>query len=892
MKIKVLSTALVATAMVLVGCDKGGKNPNPPTPPVVFNNFEEAVSSILTKHNYSAHLLNQWDAESTPWFECNIYNINDNAIYDDIGDLEWGIKYYSGYIKQKDQGIVTFYAFPNDSEIETGGFAATNLDRTVSDVYSYAPDHIVDKGFTYSEERQKYVCDDFDAIAVLANLAFGEYVSLVSAPEDLTGEFKDNKVVISGLYELTFYDEEVIHVNADVSITFSNIETTSNKPIEDYVAHPTKQYTVPTAWDKGIKDLFDEYYNGYYPPFMSGLSYSWKYGKSYSEGSNAIMLEDYCNGDLTGNYITALVSDGFVPVQNPGFIEYMKTVVDDNFTHKYSVKMKFYAPTDTDASGMEYRYLFPNGVTSVKFLYKKQAKEEITTVGLLNEYINNTVAGWFIPAFNLPDSTRVSKFKDATGTLESTVLLLKGTNSDYFNIYPETKEQAISFVNQLKTYLESKGFSSTGTFLGQYWYSDDYSSAFRFTDPESISTWTSSSYLQMRIEITQDTLDANDHGDVFMDHLTVTGQTTSFTVGDTFEFDGTVTLTYTDDNSKEVVPTEVIGPDMSVAGQQSVTIKYSEDGDTVSTTYTVTVNPSETKYVINTSCLEGTSITISMPSAPEQGQYKTSAGLEVQFSVSYTDEQPSVKVMCGEDEVKVNGPNQITGIYQFTMPLGDVTIYTFETPVVHEHNISYVIKNSSTGETISFASVIHPSSVMPIKFTDNSAVNFEINTTSDYNFVSATIGDASYTSSSFSYNALDSDFVVTIFVSPVGGGDTPSEFGGSYAVDNGAYNTYIITFNDDGTGTYVRDVHNSSPATYTATFSYVKVGNAITITLTGFVETGTDNTSFQSGYRLFPSTDIGAKNTTCIMAEDNNSLTIDLYSSSTSTTPRNYTFTK
>ena len=85
--------------------------------------------------------------------------------------------------------------------------------------------------------------------------------------------------------------------------------------------------------------------------------------------------------------------------------------------------------------------------------------------------------------------------------------------------------------------------------------------------------------------------------------IEVSGQTTEFTVGDTFTFDGTVTATYSDNSTKTVTPTNVSEPDMTVAGTPEVTVTYQEGGATATAKYTITVKAAGTsgdaKYTLN-----------------------------------------------------------------------------------------------------------------------------------------------------------------------------------------------------------------------------------------------------------------------------------------------------
>ena len=80
--------------------------------------------------------------------------------------------------------------------------------------------------------------------------------------------------------------------------------------------------------------------------------------------------------------------------------------------------------------------------------------------------------------------------------------------------------------------------------------------------------------------------------------LSGTHQTT-FDVGDTFSYAGlVVTAHYEDSTSKEVTPTSVSTPDMSSAGQKTVTVSYTENEVSKSAEYTITVN-NVTYYTIS-----------------------------------------------------------------------------------------------------------------------------------------------------------------------------------------------------------------------------------------------------------------------------------------------------
>ena len=75
--------------------------------------------------------------------------------------------------------------------------------------------------------------------------------------------------------------------------------------------------------------------------------------------------------------------------------------------------------------------------------------------------------------------------------------------------------------------------------------------------------------------------------------ISISGQTTSFTVDDTFSFGGTVTAHFSDSTTSDVTSSATFsGYNMSVAGNYTVTVSYTYSGTTETTTYSITVQSS------------------------------------------------------------------------------------------------------------------------------------------------------------------------------------------------------------------------------------------------------------------------------------------------------------
>lgn len=104
--------------------------------------------------------------------------------------------------------------------------------------------------------------------------------------------------------------------------------------------------------------------------------------------------------------------------------------------------------------------------------------------------------------------------------------------------------------------------------------------------------------------------------------IAVSGQQTSFNVGDNFVFGGTVTATYSDNSTKDVTSSASFsGYEMTKAGTYEVTVTYSEGNVTKTATYQITVAAQDDPNV-NT-------LTKSMSDYVANNQCTVSAGSEV-----------------------------------------------------------------------------------------------------------------------------------------------------------------------------------------------------------------------------------------------------------------------
>ena len=85
--------------------------------------------------------------------------------------------------------------------------------------------------------------------------------------------------------------------------------------------------------------------------------------------------------------------------------------------------------------------------------------------------------------------------------------------------------------------------------------------------------------------------------------ISLSGQTTVYQKNSPFSFDGICTVTFANGYQKDVTPTSISSPDMSTGGVKEVTVSYTYNNKTLSTSYNITVNSYRT--VMEASTVEG-----------------------------------------------------------------------------------------------------------------------------------------------------------------------------------------------------------------------------------------------------------------------------------------------
>ena len=158
---------------------------------------------------------------------------------------------------------------------------------------------------------------------------------------------------------------------------------------------------------------------------------------------------------------------------------------------------------------------------------------------------------------------------------------------------------------------------------------------------------------------------------VALSSIVVSEQTTSFTVGDSFIFDGKVTATYSNGTTADVTSSaSVSAPDLSTEGEKTVTVSYTENGVTKVAQYIITVS-SPSGGVTTVVFVAGTDtgdtsvtkdgITITMSTMSRDDNYRTYANSDMVVSAASGKTIKSVVVTCTGNGNSNYGPGKFSG---------------------------------------------------------------------------------------------------------------------------------------------------------------------------------------------------------------------------------------
>ena len=248
----------------------------------------------------------------------------------------------------------------------------------------------------------------------------------------------------------------------------------------------------------------------------------------------------------------------------------------------------------------------------------------------VGEYFDPT--GLVITATYSDSTTRDIAYADASSSFAfdpttSTALTTQNTSvtisysgkscSQLISVSAAKTLSSISISGQTTSFVEGDAFSFGGTVTATYSDSSTSnvtaSSTFTGYNMTTLGNQTVTVSYTYKGTVKTTTYPIN-VGQGTLSSIAVTGMTISYMKNNAFAFDGTCTATFANGYQKTVTPTSVSSPDMTTAGQKTITVSFAYNGNTRTITYDITVNSN--RVVIEETTTSGYSVigTITYPS--------------------------------------------------------------------------------------------------------------------------------------------------------------------------------------------------------------------------------------------------------------------------------------
>ena len=254
-------------------------------------------------------------------------------------------------------------------------------------------------------------------------------------------------------------------------------------------------------------------------------------------------------------------------------------------------------------------------------------------------------------------------------------------------------------------YQSGEYFDPTGLVITRH-YSDSTSSSFAyaghtedFSFNPALNVALTSSNTSVTITYREQSASQNITVNPALTSITLTGQTTSYEVQDTFTFTGTCTAHYEDGSSKTVTPTSVTSPDMSSAGQKTITVTYTETGISHIAQYTITVNA----WVLQSIAVS----TMPTKTTYYQNEVFSSAGLVITATYTNGKTKAVTPTSVSTPSTATTGNKTVTVTYTE----GNVTKQTTFNIAVNAIVLSFITLSGQTtyfhvGDTFSFGGTV------------------------------------------------------------------------------------------------------------------------------------------------------------------------------------------
>ena len=586
------------------GTSSGPAPVDPHTAQEYLDNFNSLKASIQNNHNYTIDVHTDYiDNPADPKEEDNM-SFDDEIIMINNKVFCWNNGLFggkSGYIYQKNQGYVSFDYY--GMNVLPGKFYSTNTSIGITDFEDMTAENFYVSSYTQDTDTPSiFKSNSIDVMAVVGNMSgMASYIEMSQAPEYVyfSVDIDHHELTMDAHFTYTHFDEVVKDSDIHVTLKVKNIGSTTNSTFESYLDNPTTTYPVRTEWIDDEKELFRSKFAGEVPSFPTGASYAF-FAEEYNDyGTYKVLVSDRASGDLTNSYASEITTyEGYVEVASERDSRLFKRVYDDvdNMTrYTHTIELAY------EEASLRY----PNGRFDMLFKGKTEPTT-VDTVQAFNTYLSTKGYSSFVPQLNIDPSISISKFNDVTESKnqelgEHAYEFYTGTSP--IRIVIADYDEAVAAVNSYTSLFETYGFTSISKDpIGKR---VNYTNTERYKTDSSIiltdlSKFDSSTYLGF-IEVSYQIYAEKDPSDLptLVKIQIDTACTSDFTVGDTFTYgSGVIRALYSNGNWSSNIASECTfsGYDMSVSGDQNVTVTYTEGGITVYAYYTIHVESSDSNY--------------------------------------------------------------------------------------------------------------------------------------------------------------------------------------------------------------------------------------------------------------------------------------------------------
>lgn len=705
MKYKALLLSFLLAGLTLSACNinkkpstsSGGESTDSSSSedPKPANKLDVIKNKILSEHNYTMKVHSYCLEYTEDVYDDVFVNINDKIYYNN---------YYSGIsgkIYQKDQGYINFVFAGNNFIYKE--FYSTNKDAGISSLYDLVGENLFLGEYVQDGDNDsRFYTEDFDSIAVASNFTGFNGSTWFVAPERLYVNVVNDTLVFDvnfDMYIINEGEQQIYH--GYCSLTFENIGSTTNAPLEAYVNNPTHVFEPKTDWDAGDVLLFNSYFNGLVPSFLTDSSYSIDIDTREDYLGTHILITDMASGDLTTSYGNKLVSsDGFSKVLDASYPTYKRVDVDTAHqkTTTYTIEM-VYLGSDADI-GRRFPcgYYYPKGLFQLQTTCKT-VNNTVNSVATFNSYLTANGYSRFIPLLPFGEEvTKISNFEDKTGTD------YYFRTKDYMRIHIANYAVAKAAITQYAALLEEAGFHRDPSYhlfgTRAYVNADDFitDSQVFMSDADDISENSYQGFFEISFKIYEPKGDEPTYPLISLssaDHISSyhfedsTGK--SITEYDSSVGDGTFYTYFTSEQGYNVTG-------LSLTGDSDATISYDHTNDRWSVKPSkddleeIVLIPNIGEHSNYFSIKQVDNVTISYVSPVKEGF--VSKDEHVGVSVVPASGYEIVKVYLEED------PN-----YPVTKTLMSENVYEFVMPDF-EATLTAIVKNSSDAlESISVSNV-------------------------------------------------------------------------------------------------------------------------------------------------------------------------------------------